>query len=188
MSSRTRHRVAGYTLIELLIVVGVLGLAGSLLVPHLVGQDSMRVQAAVRKVIADLSFAQSDALAHQEYRRVHFYPDGSGYCIIRVDDSNYATVFTDIVAPDYIHDPLGAAAELGRYIVNLPDDERFEGVSITDVDIDGGQRDVVYDTLGGTLKGGGVPGSGGTIELTSGGDTFRITIAPFTGKLTVQRL
>ena len=72
------RNVRGYTLIELIFVVALLGLATAMLVPYLVNQNSMTVQAAVRRVIADLSFAQSDALAHQEYRRVHFYADGRG--------------------------------------------------------------------------------------------------------------
>src|SRR5690554_431827 len=65
------RRQRAYTLIELLLVVAILGLASAILIPQLANRDSMEVQAAVRQIIADLSFAQSDALAHQEYRRVY---------------------------------------------------------------------------------------------------------------------
>ena len=44
------------------------------------------------------------------------------------------------------------AGELGRYIVDLTSDDRFESVSITDISIDGGGRDLVYDSLGGTIR------------------------------------
>ncbi len=183
-------RLRGYTLIELLIVIGILGLAAAMLIPHLVGQDNMKAQAAVRRIISDLSFAQSDALAYQEYRRVHFYSDGRGFCLERVDDSDYDLPFDEATA-DLIVDPLSGG---GDYIVDFTADNRFEGVAITSVNIDGGGEgigdagaDLVFDILGGTLHAGG-PGTGGTIVIGVGEDSYQISIAPFTGKLTVQRL
>ena len=80
-----------YTLIEMLIVVALLGIAGALLIPHLVHQDNLTAQSAVRLLIADLSFAQSDSLANQEFRRVQFMQDingiGIGYCIVRIAEA-----------------------------------------------------------------------------------------------------
>lgn len=197
MSDRSyppESRRGGYTLVELLIVIAVLGLAGALLVPHLVDQPSMTVQAAVRQLIADLSFAQSDALAHQEYRRVHFYGDGRGYCLLRVGEGDYAAPFDEDTA-DYVYDPLATAGEAGHYIIDFTADDRFEGVMITSVNIDGGGEgiggdggDVVYDPLGGTIRAGGLPGTGGTIVLTADDDDYQLTLSPFTGKLTVQKL
>lgn len=183
---RTRR---GYTLIELLIVVALLGLAGTLLIPSMVQPDSMKVQAAVRKIIADLSFAQSDALAQQEFRRVYFFPDGSGYCIVRATQGTYNDVFDSDTA-DYIVDPLDG--DLGRYSVDFTTDNRFENVRVTAANLDtellaDGSCDIVYDPLGGTVMGAGIPGAGGTIELTAGTDVFAILVDPFTGKLTVLR-
>jgi len=197
MSDRSyppESRRGGYTLVELLIVIAVLGLAGALLVPHLVDQPSMTVQAAVRQLIADFSFAQSDALAHQEYRRVHVYGDGRGYCLLRVTEANYAAPFDEDTA-DYVYDPLATAGEAGHYIIDFTADDRFEGVTITSVNFDGGGEgiggdggDVVYDPLGGTIRAGGLPGTGGTIVLTADDDDYQVTLSPFTGKLTVQKL
>ena len=109
-----RPACRGYTLIEILIVVALLGIASALLIPNMVAGDSLNTQAAVRLIISDLIFAQHDALAHQEYRKVVFYDDGSGYCITRVTDSNYATAFDEDTA-DYIVDPMSNDA--GLYIV-----------------------------------------------------------------------
>ena len=50
-----RHLRRGYTLAELIIVIGILGLAGALLVPRLINADTFTVQAAVRSVIADIT-------------------------------------------------------------------------------------------------------------------------------------
>lgn len=176
-----RRPTGGYTLIELLMVVALLGLAAALLIPQINNRDSLRVQAAVRQLIADLSFAQSDALAHQEYRQVHFYADGSGYCIIRGDGSEAF----DAATADYIYDPIGGATR--QYIRNFTTDERFDGVTITEIDIDGGGADLIYDQLGGTVQASGLPGVGGTIELTGDGFVYEVRISPFTGKLTVAK-
>ncbi len=181
------QRTNGYTLIELMLVIGILGLAGALLVPHLVAGDSLRVQAAVRKLIGDLSFAQSDALAHQGYRRVHFYADGRGYCLERVSEANYSLPF-DAATADYLTDPLMPAGSLGWYIIDFTADERFDGMSISSVSLDGGGRDLVYDPMGGTIRAGDLPGTGGTIVLTAGDENYQITVSPFTGKLTVSEI
>ncbi|MHC4129132.1 MAG: hypothetical protein ACYSWT_04345 [Planctomycetota bacterium] len=179
-----------YTLIELIMVMAVLALAAALLVPQLVGRDSLTVQAAVRLLIADLSFAQTDALANQEFRRVVFYDDGAGYCIIRVPSENWVTP-ADLSDPsvDYVYDPLGS---MGQYIVNFLEDDRFEGVSITAADIDGAtlvdRPEITYDTLGGTVRPGGVPGTGGNVVISFGDESYSIDVAAFTGKLTVSKL
>lgn len=178
-----------YTLIELIMVMAVLALAAALLVPHMIGRDSLAVQAAVRLVIADLSFAQSDALANQEYRRIHFYPDGRGYCMYRVTGADFNNPF-DPATADYILDPLGAMRD---YIVDFSTNERFEGISISAADIDGilllpDGTDISYDALGGTVMDVGVPGTGGWITIASPTGSYRIDIAPFTGKLTVTKL
>ena len=179
-------RRRGYTLIELLITIAVMGLAAAIVVPQFSGTDSMRVQAAVRNIIADITFAQADALAHQEYRRVHFYDDGSGYAIVRVTNADYAAAWDDDTA-DYIFDPLATGASAGQYIVDLTADDRFEGVVITDVDIDNGGADIVFDPMGGSIMSGDVPGVGGSIDLEAGDNSYTISIAPFTAYLTVVK-
>ena len=115
---RNAPTVRGYTLVEMLIVIAVLGLAGALLVPHLVNREDMASQAAVRMLIADLSFAQSDALAHQGFRRMYFYPDGSGYCLYRVTSGDYYLDFDPDTA-DYLIDPIGSGGGYGAYIVKF---------------------------------------------------------------------
>ncbi len=182
----------GYTLIELLIVTAILGLAAAIVVPQFAGTQNMRAQAAVRLIIADLSFAQADAVAHQEYRRLWFYADGSGYCIERVTDGNYTDAHNEDTA-DYITDPLATGDKTGLYVVKFDEQERFNGVSTTDIDIDNGNNYVVYDQLGGTIAGGGIMGSGGDLDIIIDDSydneiRYRISIAPVTGKLTVDRI
>ena len=191
MNARLGHRrpvTCAYTLIELLIVIVVLGIAGALLIPHLAYKDSLASQAAVRLLISDLSFAQSDALANQEFRRVYFYPDGTGYCTYRVTEANFNAPFPPN-PEDYIDDPLGVVGDSGRYIVDFTTKNRFDNVSISAVSIDGGNPYVTYDALGGTvMAGGAAPGTGGPIYVQAVDNLYRIDIAPFVGKLTVTKM
>lgn len=168
-------------------MIALLGIASALLIPNLVDRDVMTAEAAVRQLISDLSFAQSDALARQGYRRVYFYDDGRGYCIYRVTEAGFGDPF-DPLAADYVEDPLSRAGSMGNYIVDYTADDRWEGVQITAVNIDGGQRFVTYDQLGGTVAIGLIPGTGGTVILSFDGSSYQITIAAFTGKLTVIKL
>lgn len=183
-----RQRVrSAYTLIELLVIIALLGMAGALLVPNLVGRDSMTTQAAVRRAISDIVFAQSDALAHQEYRRVQFLPDGRGYCLIRVTEGTFTSAF-DEASADYISDPL-APGGVANYIMDFTADERFLGVTISEIDLDNGTVDYfTFDEIGGTVLAPDVPGTGGSFKVNGAGVSFQINIAPFTGKLTVQEL
>jgi prepilin-type N-terminal cleavage/methylation domain-containing protein len=186
LSAKSMLRRA-YTLVEVLIVVAVLGLAAAVLVPSMSGRGDFDTQAAVRALIADITFAQSDALANQELRRVHFYEDGSGWCLIRVDESELGEPFDPSTA-DYLHDPLQGSASDGAYAVRLTDGGRYASVRVMGVSIDGGGRNITFDELGGTVAPGGLPGTGGTLILRSPDAAYRLEISALTGKVRVMRL
>ncbi len=184
---RTRRWIShGYTLVEVLIVVTVLGLAGALLTPLLGNRGDFDVQAAVRLLVADLTFAQSDALALQELRRVHFYEDGSGWCLVRIAESDLSSTF-DASSADYISDPLAGSERQLAYIVQLSNGN-YGGARVESVALDGSSRDISFDELGGTVSSTGLPGSGGTIVISAPGVRYQIEIAPVTGKLVVARI
>ena len=54
-----------FTLVELLIAVTVMGIAGALVIPSMSQVGALRGQTAVRTIVADITYAQSEALAHQ---------------------------------------------------------------------------------------------------------------------------
>lgn len=189
MNARTMLK-RGYTLVELLIVVAVLGLAGALLVPILGDRGDFDTQGAVRRLAADLMFAQSDALANQEHRRLIFLPDPDasgqylGWAIVKLRESELGLAF-DADTARYVSDPLAGAGQDGRFIVNLKSDERFGGTFVASVELDGGAAFVTYDELGGTVTSTGQPGSGGEIVLRGGSSVYRVTIDGVTGKVSL---
>lgn len=185
-----RLRRRGYTLIELIIVIGILGLAGALLVPVIGDRGSFDTQAAVRRLVADLTFAQSDAVANQEHRRLIFLPDEEnqgrfrGWAIVHLNQSELGLAF-DAATAKYVHDPLAPAGQSGQYVVDILADERFGQTFVAEASIDGGAAFVTFDEMGGTVSATGQPGSGGSIVLRGGSSTYRITIEGLTGRITV---
>jgi len=154
----------GYTLIEVLVVVTIIGIAGSIVVPHMVRGGEMQIQAAGRMVISDLLMTQNEAIARQAVRRMTFDTTANQYAITDSADAVVAAPWK------------GG----GDYIVNFSTDGRFNGVRITAVNFND-TTTVSFDDLG-------APSSGGTIDLVSGDTTYRITVASFTGRVTIAEV
>jgi len=84
---------------------------------------------------------------------------------------------------------MGSATRSGRFIVDFNSDDRFKGVLIKRVSLDAGLDYMTFDEYGGSISSaGGAPGIGGVIELSSRDYEYRVTVAPFTGKTTVEVL
>src|SRR5690554_6343777 len=114
----------GYTLIEVLVVVTIIGIAGGIVVPHMMRSGSLGVQAAARMIIGDIMIAQNEAIAKQSTRQVVFAPGDNRYSI------------TDGAGTPAIATWRGGTAGNG-YVVNLGADSRFEGVRIVSADFGG---------------------------------------------------
>lgn len=167
MTSRSGR---GYTLVEMLIVVAVLGIAGALVIPAMGGTGVLRVQAAVRTIVADLTEAQSDALAYQSARAVVFQPDEGRYFITRVPG---ATI--DLDADVILERPINQGKQFGDSAIT---GTRFDTDNV-----------LIFDEMGGPIArpGESTPATTGTIDVTGSGQTFVISIEAYTGRVTVAR-
>jgi len=158
-----------YTLVEVLIVVAILGIAGALVIPSMGQVGVLRVQAAVRSVVADITFAQSDAVAFQQQRAVMFFPESNRWNVVEVagDELNPDT---DTITTTTIN-----GAQFGDSVISSVD---FEGAT-----------NLIFDELGGpvTAPGGNTPSNGGTVVILGSGQTFTIAVEAYTGRVTVAR-
>jgi prepilin-type N-terminal cleavage/methylation domain-containing protein len=173
------HSSCGYTLIEVLVVVVILGIAGSLVAPSLGQAGVLRIQSAVRMIVSDITFAQMDALGYQEQRAIVFDVDENLYTLIQVNGS------TIDVDADALYDPKGPDQ---RYRIFL-NEEVYGGTVIESVDFDGNNT-LIFDEMGGPVA---APGTstlsdGGSIVLAGPMSRWRINVAAFTGRVTVTRL
>lgn len=171
-SRAARGRFArAYTLVEVLIVVVILGIAGAMVIPSFGQTSSLRIQGAVRTLVADITVTQSDAIAFQRGTGIVFYPDAenSRYVICDVNGNRM--------------DP-----ELDRIAERTIGGDRFGGTSFSAVSL--ADNRLVFDEMGGPVT---TPGSDtvaptGTIDLSGMGQTFRISIEAYTGRVTVRAI
>lgn len=161
-----QNRFHGYTLVEVMVVVVVMGIAGAIVVPSMMDQGQMGVQAAVRIVIADVLYAQNEAITQGSAREVRFSPATEAYELTTADGTRIQSTLA------------GGGGQ--NYRVDFTQDTRFRGVQIESADF-GGDPTLSYDDLG-------TPASGGTIVLTYNNIRFQISVAAFTGRVTVQEL
>ena len=159
-----------YTLVEMLIVVTVLGIAGAMVVPAFSGTDSLKVQGAVRTLVADICVAQSDAIAFQRGRGIVFTSGRaeSGYVIAEVNRGALDTEL-DGLETRRIGGPM------------------FGNAFISGLNLSNNQ--LVFDELGGPVEGPGsdVAAATGWIDITGPTEVFRLTIEAYTGRVTVSR-
>jgi len=178
MRARALATHRGYTLVEVLVVITILGILGTMVIPSFGGSSGLRTQAAVRAVVADITFAQSDALAYQEGRAVMFNEEENYYTIVQVLGGTFDE------DDDALYDPHGPGQ---RYRVDL-DDPRYGGAKLANVEFNGGES-LIFDELGGpTPSGADSISTGGSLEVAGPDSRYRVTVAPFTGRVTVLRL
>lgn len=171
MSSSRADKRFGFTLIEVLIVVTIIGIAGAIVVPHMLTAGTMGIQAAARNVIADLLYAQNEAIANQDARRVFFDAANETYRLERLVEGEWQTISVDWK---------GKKDEGGNYEMDFNKQTgQFGRVKIVSADF-GGDSWVEYDPLG-------APSSGGTVVLQFQETGYRVTVASFTGRVTVEK-
>ncbi len=160
------RRPSGFTLIEVLIVVAIMGIVSAMVIPQMLAAGTLGVQAAARVIIADVLFAQNDAIAQQQNRRVVFEPDNERYSLTDTAGGVLSVKWKNNSA--------------SNYVVDFTTDTRFQGVVIVSADF-AGTPTLEFDVLGAPLN-------GGTVEIEYQGRRYRVTVASFTGRVTVQEL
>jgi Tfp pilus assembly protein FimT len=145
-----------------------------MVVPSLGTTDVLRVQAVVRTIVADLTFAQSDALARQRGRAVMFDVAHNAYSIVEIPAG--ATTL----------DPANNTIQT----VLLNNSRKFNDARLVSASFDNASSTLIYDELGGPVTGPGstTPGNGGTITISGSRSVFNITVEPYTGRVTVTRV
>ena len=160
-----------YTLVEVLIVVTLLGIASALVIPNVGSTDVLRVQSTVRAIVSDINFAQSDALARQQGRAIVFDTVSNSYAVIEVHSSTL-NPSTDTIQTTDLKNAI-------KFHNSKIESAAFDGTNV-----------LVFDELGGnvTAPASSTPSSGGSVVISGSGSRFRISVEAYTGRVTVTRL
>ena len=154
-----------FTLVEVLVVVAIIAIAGAVVVPSMTNTGSLNVQAGARIIIADLLYAQNEAITQQKSRKVVFDITNNNYRLATADGTTLGVNWKS-----------GVAAA-GNYIVDFNTDSRFSGVKMESATF-GDDAEIVFDALG-------APDTGGTVDIVFGQFRYRVTVAAMTGRVTV---
>ena len=171
------RRTSAFTLVEILVVVVILGIASVIVLPSLGGRGDINTAAAARVLMADLVYAQNLSIVKQKPHYVRF--DGQTYSIWTRESGSLVIVKHPVRNDDFIV-TFGPGGTSG-----------LENVALGPVSI-GGQPDIGFDELGSPLAANASAdtktalGSSASFTLTSGNDSLVVRVEPFTGEVSAQ--
>jgi type II secretory pathway pseudopilin PulG len=177
----------GWTLIELLTTVIILTISAYILIPYASSGQSSSGQSVARMAVTEILAAQRDAVSTQGYRRIHFFADGTGWCVEELESSQLMNAF-DFATADFAEDAIESQGQGQQSITRFSEDNRFNTISIQNVLFDGANPNVTFDPTGGIIATDGSPSTGGSFEIQSGDLRWEVQLAPLTGKVTVVTL
>jgi MSHA pilin protein MshC len=171
----------GFTLIEILSVVVILGMMAAIIVPQLGPRSDLDVAAAARIVMADLLYAQNRAISTQGWTYVTFSTANQNYTMY--DGSSTAPKTTAITQP----------VTLTPYVMtfNGTGSNNVANAALSAVSFGATAQTLVFDESGTPyyyVSGGSpTPLSGAaTLTLASGANTLTISVQQDTGDMSVQ--
>jgi len=182
------QRAQGYSLIELLLVIGLLALIASVAVPDFDNNRDVTLDRAAAEVATALRFARSEAIRTGE---------GHGLTISqstqKVTVKEYDISIVPIVTVGTLTHPISKQP----YDFNVNTSNGTKGVTISnstdifDYGSEGRRRSLIFDANGTPIW---IIGSDptrhlledGTVELSLGTQQRFVSVAPVTGRVTVQ--
>lgn len=174
------HRnIRAFTLVEILMVVLILGIASAIIIPSLGTRDDLRASSAARAIMADLIYAQNRAIATQTKHFVQF------------SDDTYSIYASAAMTTPLTH-PVNKTPYSVRFGSSSPI-ESWRAVTLGSLSLGATGRTILgFDEMGSPfamLEPNGVEfplSDAGTIPVTCGNFTITIYIEPFTGDVSVR--
>ncbi len=152
------HR--GFTLIELVMVIVLIGIVAAFIAPQLGNVSATKAGSFAGKLRADIRYAQNLAMTRNQRARVTFRTVPNGYDVTQGGNP---------VADPAIGGNLSVTLNTGDYV----------GVSISFIGFTGSY--VEFDSLSVPYDGGGALAAAKNVTVTGGGSNYNVTVQPQTG-------
>jgi prepilin-type N-terminal cleavage/methylation domain-containing protein len=171
----------GFTLVEILLVVIILGIASAILVPQIGQRSDLQAASAARVIMSDLLYAQNRAIATQQYQYVTF----------DVTNQKYTLYSGTSTAPGSI---LIHPVNLNNYVMTFRGSgaNNFANVTLVSANFGNNQPTVSFDSQGvpyyytaANSTNTAISGTG-AVGISSGDYTLTINVAQDTGDISVQ--
>lgn len=168
---RARPDRSGFTMVELALVIALIGILAWIAYPKVAVLGEMRLDAAARRLAADLRYAQSRSVGTGVTHGIYFEPARGRY-----------TVYAPTPAAPVV-DP----ADRGRPLrVDFARNAEYHGVAIVSASF-GSTTAVSFDHFGAPRDSAGADlPRPGRVVLSYGGRSETVSVAPATGMVTVR--
>ena len=163
-------KIKGFTLIELVMILVMLGIMAILAMPGTTAQPIVKLEAACQKMASDLRYAQGMSLAQQVRFGISFDPVNEAYFVYRV------SIATKAIDPQ----------TRNNFDVSFGQSGEFRGIDIVSTNF---SNKVEFDSAGAPYDGNGtILSSQGVVTLQAAGGAYSRTvrIEPKTGKVSIQ--
>lgn len=133
----------GFTLVEILMVVVILGIVSAMIVPSIGTRDDLNVTAAARTLVADLLYAQNRAITQQRYVYVVFKKN------VSTGSDTWQVLDSDTLGAMQTTSPLQHPVNGGDYIqaLGVGSTDQMLKVRLGTVNING-ESIIAFDSLG----------------------------------------
>ena len=173
-----RRPPRGFTLIEILCVVVILGISAAIILPMAGNRSDLQAASMARMLMADLTYAQGRAVAAQRRQYVRFDVTNNRYEVL------------DQISPSdvFVTHPLNQTAFSVPLGTNRDDELKTVGLESVSFDT---QTVLMYDELGAPHAYNASTNTSaslvsGSIVLRSGTYLLTVTVEPFSGELKVN--
>ncbi|MFA5293212.1 MAG: prepilin-type N-terminal cleavage/methylation domain-containing protein [Phycisphaerae bacterium] len=164
-----RKSLTGFTLLEVIIVLMIVGIVAAIAVPMYVSAASVQLRTAADMVASDLEYAKSMAISTGKTHSVVFDTVAESYCI---KDS----------AGQVIAHPVRIGT---NYVINFAGDNRLNKVDIAITNF-APSNTVKFDNIGAPFDGSGNSMVDGFVQLRCEGNMMKVKIAPVTGYVSIE--
>jgi prepilin-type N-terminal cleavage/methylation domain-containing protein len=161
---------AGFTLLELVIVIVIVGILAAVTVPRFKAFNTIKLNSVVKKIVTDIRYAQSMAGSSHDMYGVTFNTTSEQYEVRRIRDNSYAK------------DPFSRQ----DFIVNFNTDPLYRGATIDSANF-GSTNQVRFGWNATPLNGNNVTlSSEGSVVISYRGASMTVFVASGTGTVRVQ--